>query len=115
MGSSTSTAASRRLDHADLLEVRAPKPTLIVATTRDFFSIQGAREVFAETHKAFEALGVRENVELAEDDYEHGYTVRTREAIYRFFQKHLALPGQAADEKVSMVGLEELGSQRPVR
>jgi len=96
------------LDHADLLEVRAPKPTLIVATTRDFFSIQGAREVFAETHKAFEALGVRENVELAEDDYEHGYTVRTREAIYRFFQKHLALPGQAADEKVSMVGLEEL-------
>jgi cephalosporin-C deacetylase-like acetyl esterase len=96
------------LDHADLLEVRAPKPTLIVATTRDFFSIQGAREVFAETLKAFEALGDRENLVLAEDDYEHGYTVRTREAIYRFFQKHLALPGQAADEKVWMLGLEEL-------
>ena len=29
------------IDHADLLEVRAPKPTLQVTTTRDFFSIQG--------------------------------------------------------------------------
>ena len=73
-----------------------------------FFSIQGTREVFAETHHAFKALGAPDNLELAEDDYEHGYTPRTREAIYRFFQKHLGLLGPSGDEKVSMVGLEEL-------
>ena len=31
---------ARGIDHADLLEVRAPKPALLVSTTRDFFSIQ---------------------------------------------------------------------------
>src|SRR5436309_12878151 len=73
------------LDHADFLEVRAPKPTLLVATTRDFFSIQGARETFAEVQNAFRALGVPGNLEMAVDDFGHGYTRATREAIYRFF------------------------------
>ncbi|MFA5555438.1 MAG: alpha/beta hydrolase family protein, partial [Phycisphaerae bacterium] len=35
------------IDHADFIEARAPKPTLIMATTNDFFSIQGVRETFA--------------------------------------------------------------------
>ena len=39
------------LDQADLLELRAPKPTLIMATYSDFFSIQGSRETYAEIKK----------------------------------------------------------------
>jgi cephalosporin-C deacetylase-like acetyl esterase len=35
---------ARGIDHADYLHVRAPNPTLLIATTEDFFSIQGARE-----------------------------------------------------------------------
>jgi dienelactone hydrolase len=89
------------LDHADLLEARAPKPTLLVATTRDFFSIEGARETFAEAQGAFRALGAPGNLAMAEDDFGHGYTRKTREAIYRFFQKALALPGRAEDEEMS--------------
>src|SRR5207247_11191104 len=42
-------------DHADFRECRGPQPTLLVATTRDFFSIQGARETFAEAQGAFRA------------------------------------------------------------
>ena len=38
---------ARGLDHMDFLEVRAPKPALIVATTRDFFNITGTREAFS--------------------------------------------------------------------
>ncbi|MEN8230132.1 MAG: acetylxylan esterase, partial [Bacteroidota bacterium] len=41
------------LDHPDFIEVRAPKPTLIISTTRDFFSIQGARETYQEAGKAY--------------------------------------------------------------
>lgn len=34
----------RGLDHPDLLIVRAPKPAMMITTTNDFFSIQGARK-----------------------------------------------------------------------
>ncbi len=45
------------LDHPDFLELWAPKPTLIMSTTRDFFSIQGARETFQEAGKALYCPG----------------------------------------------------------
>jgi dienelactone hydrolase len=96
------------LDHADLLEARAPKPTLLVATTRDFFSIEGTRETFAEAQGAFRALGAPGNLALVEDDFGHGYTRKTREAIYRFFQKALSLPGRADDEEIPPLPVEDL-------
>ena len=38
-------AIDRGIDMGDLLEVRAPKPTMMISTTRDAtFSIQGAIE-----------------------------------------------------------------------
>ena len=45
------------MTHADFLEVRAPNPALICAGTRDFFSIQGARETYAEVRNAYKAFG----------------------------------------------------------
>ncbi len=39
------------MDHADFLHIRAPKPALIITTTHDFFSQQGARETFTEVQK----------------------------------------------------------------
>ncbi|HEY3131400.1 MAG TPA: alpha/beta hydrolase family protein, partial [Acidobacteriota bacterium] len=96
------------IDHADFLEVRAPKPTLVVATTRDFFSIQGTREIFAEAKKAFAVLGAEGNLAMVEDDLGHGYTIKNREAIYAFFQKHLDNPGSAAEEDVDLPGANEL-------
>ncbi len=91
------------LDHADLLEVRAPRPTLVVSTTRDFFSIQGARETFTESRQAFRALGAEDSLSMAEDDFEHGYTKKTREAIYRFFQQYLNNPGDPGDEEIPIL------------
>jgi cephalosporin-C deacetylase-like acetyl esterase len=97
------------IDHADFLEVRAPKPTLVVTTTRDFFSIQGAREVVAEAKQAFRALGKVENLQLVEDDLGHGYTRKNREAIYAFFQEHLENPGDPAEEEeIAFLSMEEL-------
>ena len=95
------------IDHADLLTVRAPKPALIVATTRDFFSIQGVRETFQEVKKAYDAFGEIENIQLVEDDYTHGYTRQNREAIYGFFQRHLGLAGDASEQEVDYLNPEE--------
>ncbi|NPV06891.1 MAG: xylan esterase [Anaerolineae bacterium] len=96
------------LDHADLLIARAPKPTLVVATTRDFFSIQGVRETVAEVRRAFAALGREDDLLLAEDDDIHGYTPTIREATYDFFQRYLDLPGDPAEEEVEYLTAEEL-------
>ncbi len=85
------------IDHADLLEVRAPKPTLQVTTTRDFFSIQGARETAAEVRQVFEVLGHPEHFDQVEDDYEHGFTKKNNEATYAFLQKSLDLPGSVQE------------------
>ncbi len=97
----------RGLDHPDLIEARAPRPTLISSTTRDFFSIQGARESFQEAGKAFRALGAEGNLEMTEENNEHGFTRKNREAIYAFFQKHLNNPGDASDLEVETIPVEE--------
>jgi hypothetical protein len=96
------------IDHADFIEIRAPKPTLIMATTRDFFSIQGTRETYSEVKRMYELSGQPDNVEIAEDDDDHGYTKNNREAMYAFFQKYLRLPGSSSEEEVEYIPELEL-------
>lgn len=96
------------IDHADFIEVRAPKPTLIMATTRDFFSIQGTRETYEEAKHVYSLFGKPENIEIVEDDYGHGYTKKIREAMYAFFQKHLENPGIPDEEDIEYLTKEEL-------
>ncbi|MGB9595911.1 MAG: alpha/beta hydrolase family protein, partial [Candidatus Poribacteria bacterium] len=96
------------IDHADLLEIRAPKPILIMSTTRDFFSIQGARETYREVKKAYKAFGKEDNLSMTEDDAPHDSTRKNREAMYAFFQKHLNNPGNHFDEEVEFLTAEEL-------
>ncbi|MCB0686898.1 MAG: acetylxylan esterase, partial [Saprospiraceae bacterium] len=96
------------LDLADLVEVRAPKPTLMVTTTRDIFSIQGARELYEEAKKAFNAYNEGENLQMVEDDAPHQSTKKNREATYAFFRKHLNNPGSSEDEEVEIFSEEEL-------
>ena len=96
------------LTHADLLEVRAPNPVLICSGTRDFFSIQGARETYTEVLNAYKAFGMEQNIGMVEDDFGHGYTVKLRESINDFFQKSLNLPGSPKDEDVAILESGEL-------
>ena len=96
------------LDHADLLEVRAPKPTLMITTTRDFFSIQGARETYQEVKQFYQGLNAANNIHMVEDDAEHKSTQKNREAMYAFFQKHLNNPGSSADLEVEVLPEQEL-------
>ena len=93
---------------ADFLEARAPKPTLMIKTTRDYLPIQGAREAFQEISKAYKAFGQEGNLVMVEDDSEHQFTRKNNEATYAFFQKHLDLPGDPTEVKVEMLTREEL-------
>ncbi len=99
---------ARGLDHPDLLEVRAPKPALMITTTRDMFSIQGAKETAAEVSRIYKAYGKEENFGRVEDDTVHSTTPKNREAMYAFFQKHLRNPGDPADINVQTLPEEDL-------
>ena len=93
----------------DLIEVRAPKPTLMTFVSRDqYLSIQGARESFREAKKAYAMLGHEENLELVEDDYEHWMTPRIRLRMYEFFMRHFNLPGDPEEEEVEILSAKEL-------
>ena len=79
-----------------------------MATTRDFFSIQGTRETFHELKDVYTMLGKPENIEITEDDHGHGYTRKNREAMYGFFCKHLSLQASSTEEEVDFCTPEEL-------
>ncbi|MBN1290855.1 MAG: acetylxylan esterase [Candidatus Latescibacteria bacterium] len=93
----------------DLLEVRAPKPTLMVFTTRDqYISIQGTHEAYREVKRAYKAFGKEDNLHYSEDDSTHAFTKKNNEAIYAFFQRHLNLPGDSTEIEVEVLTPEEL-------
>ncbi|MEO8962730.1 MAG: acetylxylan esterase [Ginsengibacter sp.] len=96
------------IDMADYLEVRAPKPTLMITTTRDMFSIQGARETAKEASRIFKAYGKSENFRMVTDDSVHASTQKNREAMYAFFQKYLDNRGDSSDKKLAILTPKEL-------
>ncbi|WP_158857254.1 alpha/beta hydrolase family protein [Lunatibacter salilacus] len=99
---------SAGLDQPDLMMVRAPKPGMMIITTRDIFNIEGAREAAAQIQRPYESYGSTENFEVSEDDAAHASTPKNREAMYAFFQKHLNLSGSSKDEIVDSLSKEEL-------
>lgn len=96
------------IDHADLLAVRAPKPTFMITTTEDYFSIQGARETANEVSKIYSAYNAENHFEMVEDFGEHGSTEKNREAMYGFFQEILDNPGDSEDVDVQVLSEEEI-------
>jgi dienelactone hydrolase len=98
----------RGFDQTDLLIARAPKPTLIVATTRDIFSIDGTQSAYEEARRGFAALGNADALTMTVDDAEHTSTKKNREATYAFFRRHLNHPGGSNDENVERLTAEEL-------
>lgn len=98
----------RGLDHPELLLAGAPKPLLIMSTTRDFFSIEGTRETYQEMRRMYALYDREDEVHMVEGDKGHGYTQNIREAMYGFFQKYLENPGDASEEEVELIPEEEL-------
>lgn len=86
------------MDEADYLTMRAPKPTLICAATRDVtFDIHGTWDLFREAKRFYSRLGHPEHVEINEADALHGFGILQREAVARWMHRWL------------------LGSDKPIR
>ncbi len=93
----------------DLIELRAPKPTMLVFVSRDeYLSLQGARESYAEAKTAFSALGAGDNLVLLEDDSKHWLTPKIRLAMYTFFLKNFNMKGDPAEIEAEVFPREQL-------
>jgi cephalosporin-C deacetylase-like acetyl esterase len=80
---------ARGLDFADFALAFAPRPFQILAATRDFFPIAGARSAYEETCRAYERLGHADRVGFFEYDDPHGWSKPRREATYRWLERWL--------------------------
>lgn len=80
---------SRGIDHAGLLALCAPRPTLLCTARQDFFPIEGARETFEEARRLYAAAGAGDRVARVEADQKHGLTPPLREAAYGWFERWL--------------------------
>jgi dienelactone hydrolase len=93
----------------DLLEVRAPVPTLMTFTSRDqYLSIQGARVAYLEAKEVYKIFEKEDNIQFVEDDYKHWLTPKIRLAIYSFFMKHLGVNGDPSEVEIKLLSEEEL-------
>lgn len=78
------------IDHAGLLALRVPRPTLLGTAIQDFFPIEGARESFDEVKRLYEVAGFSEQFGKAEADARHGLSLTLRQAAYAWFDRWLA-------------------------
>jgi cephalosporin-C deacetylase-like acetyl esterase len=81
---------SEGIDHAGLLALCAPRPTLIASARQDFFPIEGARESFAEARRLYEVAGAADRIAMAEAPGRHGLSAPLRTAVYAWFDRWLA-------------------------
>ncbi len=77
------------LDHPDYILLRAPRPTLISATTGDFFDIQGTWDTLRQAKRWYTKLGFPERVDVVEAEGNHGIQPANLAAITQWFQRWL--------------------------
>ena len=78
------------LDTADFFEVAAPLPWLMMATTEDYFSPDGARAVHKEARRWYELYGAEDRIRFFVGTGPHGTPRDSREEIYRWMIRWLA-------------------------
>lgn len=78
------------MDEADYCIMRAPKPTLICAGTRDVtFDFGGTWELFRDAKRFYSRIGHPDMIDMVAPDAPHGFTLQLREAVTRFMARHL--------------------------
>jgi len=81
---------SQGIDHAGLLALRTPKPTLLASAQFDFFPIEGARESYAEAKHLYDVAGAPDRLAKVEAPERHGLSLPLRLGVYTFFDRWLA-------------------------
>jgi len=83
------------LEHPDFIMMRAPRPVLICAASRDFFDIDAVWESFRYAKRRYTDLGHAEKVAILENAAGHNYNRTQREGAVRWMARWLQ--GRVAD------------------
>ncbi len=75
-------------NNVEFASLFAPKPMLMVAATGDW-TVNTPNEEFPAVQDIYRLLDAESNVEMQQFDSPHNYHLQSREAVYRFFGKHL--------------------------
>ncbi|MDR2439251.1 MAG: acetylxylan esterase [Planctomycetaceae bacterium] len=78
------------MDHVDYCIIRAPKPTLIETTTKDFFPVEDAWKTVRNAKRIFDRFGYAEKMSVIEHDDKHGWQKNLREGSIRWMLRWLA-------------------------
>ena len=78
------------MEQTDYLLMRAPKPTLVCATTADFFDIIGTWDTARQAKRFFGTLGAPECVDLVEAPGRHGLGPLGRRTMVQWMRRWLA-------------------------
>ncbi len=82
-------------NNVELAAMMAPRPMLLVAATGDWTK-NVPREEFPAIRQIYALYGKPDNVETQQFNYGHNYNQDSREAVYRFFAKHVTGETDAA-------------------
>lgn len=86
------------MDHADYILMRAPKPTLMMTATADYFDISGAWHTFRQAKRWYTRLGFAERMDIIEADGGHGFPAAMRVAATRWMRRWLLQMDDAITE-----------------
>ena len=75
------------IDHIDYSLMRAPRPTAVLAATRDFFDIESTRETCQDAVSVFKVLGEPDRFHFFEAEAEHGMLQEHRQEVVRWFRQ----------------------------
>ncbi len=81
----------------------APRPLFLVSATGDW-TVNVPKEEFPAIRKIYELYGKPGNVDVIQIDAPHNYNQLSREAVYRFFGKHIL--GETEPKKLAERGIQ---------
>ncbi|HOB75332.1 MAG TPA: acetylxylan esterase [Phycisphaerae bacterium] len=101
------------MDHGDYVLMRAPRPTLLLASTQDFFDIGGTWHIYREANRIYTRLGLPEHVAIVEADGPHNLSKPLREAMVRWMRRWMLNVDQPVVEPEFRLLSEEEGRCTP--
>ncbi|MFP4058789.1 MAG: acetylxylan esterase [Candidatus Brocadiia bacterium] len=80
---------ARGIEHADYVALHAPRPTLLLTATDDFFDIAGSWDTYRQATRLYTILGHAERLDILESPGGHGYPPVQRSAMLRWMRRWL--------------------------
>jgi pimeloyl-ACP methyl ester carboxylesterase len=82
-------------EHADLANAICPRPLCILAAARDFFPIEGTRELIQETRRFYEVRDATANFAYYEEDCGHSFSCLMMQSAIGFLRKTFGAVAEA--------------------